>query len=493
MPGKTLMIQGTASHVGKSVLTAAICRILHEDGWRVAPFKAQNMALNSYVTPEGGEIGRAQAMQASACRIEPHVDMNPILMKPNHDTEAQIIFRGRPVKNMSVAEYAAFKKEIFPRVLESLQRLKQDYGIVVIEGAGSPAEINLKEQDIVNMKIAAEAAAPVVLVGDIDRGGVFASFVGTMELLDPVERDNIAAFLINKFRGDASLLTSGIDYLKQRTGKPALGVIPFWKRLNLPEEDSLSKKTFDRDSEKSIRVRVILLPHLSNFTDFDAFQQEPDVALRYASSVADCESADLIILPGSKSTIADLGYLRDAGFVEFLSKKPQETTLLGICAGFQMLGRKIFDPLKVESLTEEADGIGLVPSSTVFQQEKETRQVSGDLFETSLPMRGYEIHHGSVRFESSYTPFFLIRDGRSPVRSEGYSDPARNIYGSSIHGIFDQPEFRRWFLNRIRKKKGWEPLNVLSIDPDLAYQELAAMVRKNIDMDLLYRIIEKKI
>lgn len=487
------MVQGTGSHVGKSVLTAALCRMFQQDGWRVAPFKAQNMALNSFVTPEGGEIGRAQAMQAEACKIEPHVDMNPILMKPNHDTDAQIIFRGRPVKNMSVAEYAVFKKEKFPLVLESLNRLRRDYEIVIIEGAGSPAEINLKDQDIVNMRIALESNAPVLLVGDIDRGGLFASFVGTMELLDEVERDHIAAFVINKFRGDPSLLASGIDYLNTRTGKPTLGIIPFFKELKLAEEDSLPNRSHANTLKESIRVRIILLPHLSNFTDFDPLQEEPDVDLRYVSSVHDCNDADLLILPGSKCTVSDLSYLKDRGFAEFVRNKPEQMTLFGICAGFQMLSEKILDPLKVESHAEQAEGLCLVPATVLFQQEKVTRQISGNLLEQSLPIRGYEIHHGQIRLEAAYVPLFLIRDENSHTRTEGYSDPVRNIYGTSIHGIFDQPEFRRWFLDRIREKKGWTPLQTTPSNADQPYQEWADIVRKNMDMDLLYRIMEMRV
>jgi adenosylcobyric acid synthase len=492
MPAKTVMIQGTGSHVGKSVFAAAICRILREDGWRVAPFKAQNMSLNSFVTPEGAEIARSQAMQALACKIEPRADMNPILMKPNHDTNAQIILHGRPVKNMSVAEYANFKKEIFPRVLESLNRLRNDYEIVVIEGAGSPAEINLRDQDIVNMKVALEGRAPVVLVGDIDRGGIFASFVGTMELLATEERKHVAAFLINKFRGDRSLLKSGIDALAERTGKPTLGIIPFYRNLNLPEEDCLSPRNQRINSEDSVRVCVILLPHLSNFTDFDALQQEPDVDLRFVKEPGECKNADLIIIPGSKSTIADLHYLAEIGFGKFLQSRIGKTTLLGICGGFQMFGQTISDPHHVESEISEAKGFNLIPCTTVFQKQKETRQVSGHLFDQALAVKGYEIHHGRVQIESSYTPFFILKDG-TLKRTEGYSDSTKGIYGTSIHGIFDQPEFRCWFLNRIREKKSLPLLEARSFDSDLPYREWAALVRENINMDLFYEIIERQI
>jgi adenosylcobyric acid synthase len=489
MRGKTIMVQGTGSHVGKSVVAAAFCRILQEDGWRVAPFKAQNMSLNSFVTHEGAEIARSQAMQALACKIQPVADMNPILMKPNYDTNAQIIFNGKPVKNMSIPEYSSFKREIFPQVLESLNRLRNEYEVIVIEGAGSPAEINLRDEDIVNMKIAMGGDAPVVLVGDIDKGGVFASFVGTIELLEPEERDHVAAFLINKFRGDVSLLTSGIDFLQTRTRIPTLGILPYLKSLNLPEEDSLPLRSYNNSSE-SIHVRVILLPHLSNFTDFDALLLEPDVDLKYVNKPDECKDADLIILPGSKTTVSDLQYLKELGFEEFLTTASATTTILGICGGFQMLGQSIHDPLQVESALKKMDGFGLIPCSTFFQKEKETKQISGTLFEHALPIVGYEIHHGLVQMKVPYTPFFSIQDN-SIARTEGYINPARNLYGTSIHGIFDQPEFRRWFLNEIREKKGLSPLQPSAVDPDLPYQEWAKFVRKNINIELFYEIIQR--
>ncbi|MCI0613085.1 cobyric acid synthase [bacterium] len=491
MQGKTIMIQGTGSHVGKSVIAAGFCRILQEDGWSVAPFKAQNMSLNSFVTFEGAEIAISQAMQASACKIQPVADMNPILMKPNYDTNSQIIFRGKAIKNMSIAEYANFKKEVFPLVVESLNRLRNDYEVVVIEGAGSPAEINLRNEDIVNMKIAMEGNAPVVLVGDIDKGGVFASFVGTMELLEPEERTHVAAFLINKFRGDSSLLISGIDYLEKRTGVPTLGIIPYFKQLRLPEEDSLPHRNYSNNSKERIHVRVILLPHLSNFTDFDSLQQETDVDLHYVNNPDECRDADLVILPGSKTTVADLQYLKQQGFAEFFRHAYGTTSILGICGGFQMLGRKIVDPLQVESNVPETDGFGLIPCITIFQKEKETKQVSGSLFEHSLPIQGYEIHHGRVQMEASYTPFFSI-DDNSIARTEGYLDATTNLYGTSIHGIFDQPGFRRWFLNRIRQKRGLPPLQTSYVDSDLPYQEWAAIVRKNINLELFYKILSNK-
>jgi adenosylcobyric acid synthase len=491
MRSKTIMVQGTGSHVGKTVVAAAFCRILQEDGWRVAPFKAQNMSLNSFVTSEGAEIARSQAVQAVACKIQPTADMNPILMKPNYDTNSQIIFKGKPVKDMSIAEYSDFKKEVFLQVIESLNRLRNEYEVVVIEGAGSPAEINLRDEDIVNMKIASEADAPVVLVGDIDKGGIFASFVGTIELLEPDERNHVAAFLINKFRGDASLLTSGIDYLENRTMIPTLGVIPFLKQLNLPEEDSISRWSHSNESKNSIRVRVILLPHLSNFTDFDALSQEPDIDLRYVHNPAECEDADLLILPGSKTTVSDLQYLKNLGFAEFLKSRNESTTILGICGGFQMLGQTIHNPFQVESNIKEADGFGLIPCSTFFEKEKHTKQVIGSLFVHPLRVQGYEIHHGRIQMEASYKPFFSIEQN-SIARTEGYANAERNLYGTSIHGIFDQPEFRRWFLNQIRERKGLPPLNTKSIDPDLPYQQWAEVVRKNINLELFYDIIHKQ-
>ncbi|MCI0416043.1 cobyric acid synthase [bacterium] len=490
MSAKTLMIQGTASGVGKSVIVAALCRILVEEGYKVAPFKAQNMALNSFVTPEGGEIGRAQAAQAQACQIDAHVDMNPILMKPFKDTQAQIILLGRAVKNMTIGEYAAYKKIIFPEIVGALRRLQDRFDVVVIEGAGSPAEINLKHQDIVNMKIAEVAGSPVILVGDIDRGGVFASFVGTLELLEPQERDRIAAFLINKFRGDRSLLNSGIEFLANRTGKPTLGIISHYPEMALPEEDGLHRRSKTSTVEDPIRIRVVLLKHLSNFTDFDALMLEPDVDLRFVSSSSECMDADLVILPGSKNTVADLLDIRHRGFFSLLRSAQRKFNVLGICAGFQMLGERILDPHLVESSYQNTSAIGIIPSETNFERDKRTVQVTGTTADHIAKITGYQIHHGRTTCKLSQ-PWFAIQSNGVSV-PEGYADDCSGIYGTSIHGIFDEPEFRRHFLNQIRKNRSLSPLPAQRQDQDWPFQQWANFVRDQIDMKLLMGILEPR-
>lgn len=489
MFAKTIMIQGTGSHVGKTVLVAALCRIFTEDGFRVAPFKAQNMALNSFVTPDGLEIGRAQAMQAQACQREPHIDMNPILMKPNTDTQAQIILHGKPVGNMNVQQYRSFKQQIFPLVVESLNRLREENDIVVLEGAGSPAEINLSDEDIVNMKMAHSAGAPILLAGDIDRGGVFASLIGTLELLQPEEKNCIAAFIINKFRGDASLLRGGIDFLTVRSGLPVLGIVPYIPDLRIAEEDTISERKNDNQGARRLRIRVIQLRHLSNFTDFDPLLHEPDVDFGYAKQPEECFEADLLILPGTKNTCGDLQDLRARGFKTLLEQKNAKTFLLGICGGYQMLTERIEDPEKVESDAGIIPGLGLIPATTLFEKQKQTRRVTGILHNTNICVSGYEIHHGRVSF-SRCTPLFRLNEGDATVE-EGYCDFQRKIFGTSLHGIFDDPEFRRWFLNLLRKERGWDPLLAHTVaDPDLHFRRLARIVRKNINVQLLYQILE---
>src|SRR3989338_8921795 len=366
MPAKTIMIQGTGSHVGKSVITAGLCRILKQDGFRVAPFKAKNMSNNSYVTREGGEIGRAQAVQAQAAGIEPSIHMNPILLKPSSDLGAQVVVHGKLVKTMQAQEYQFHTLNFLNQVRESLEHLMNAYEVVVIEGAGSPAEINLQDYDIVNMRTAEMADAPVILVGDIDRGGVFAAFIGTLELLPPHWRERIQAFLINKFRGDISLLQDGIEYLFGRTQIPTLGVIPYDSELRLMEEDGLSderiKTNGDRKSSGQILIDVIWLPRISNFTDFHYLDQEPDVQLTYLREIPK-RFPDVLIIPGTKSTVADLDYLCATGFDLWIKKCAERGTLvIGICGGFQMLGQRILDSEGAESSRAEAQGLGLIPS-----------------------------------------------------------------------------------------------------------------------------------
>jgi adenosylcobyric acid synthase len=503
MPAKTIMIQGTGSHVGKSVITAGLCRILKQDGFRVAPFKAQNMSNNSYVTRDGGEIGRAQAVQAEASGIEPSIHMNPILLKPSSDLGAQVIVHGKPVKTMQAKEYQFHTSTFINQVRESLNYLMNQYEVVVIEGAGSPAEINLQDYDIVNMRTAEMADAPVILVGDIDRGGVFAAFVGTLELLPPHWREHIQAFLINKFRGDISLLQNGIDYLMGRTQIPTLGVIPYDSELRVMEEDGLSEerikrngrlssvpvlagtgfvsesnKNLSRNRTGTVLIDIIWLPRISNFTDFHDLDQESDVQVTYLREIPN-RLPDILIIPGTKSTIADLEYLRELGFDQWIKKCAKHGTLLvGICGGFQMLGNRIIDSEHMESNQSETKGLGLIPSVTVFETQKTTKQVKVRHLESGIDIDAYEIHMGKTKIEKS-----VIHDGIFYRKD--------NIWGTYLHGIFDSKGFRDYFLNRFRKKK-----NLISIQPKNSedpYDHLANLIRSNIDLSLFYKILNKEV
>ncbi len=497
-----VMFCGTASDVGKSVITAGFCRLLLKRGLTVAPFKSQNMSLNSYVTPEGGEIGRAQAVQAQACDIRPHADMNPVLLKPNSDTGCQIIVQGRPVGNMSISEYDAYKATAFPKIRESFQRLQQAYEFIVMEGAGSIAEINLKQNDIANLKVATMARCPVILVADIDRGGVFAQIVGTIELLEPLERAYLRGIIINKFRGDPAILAPGIDFIEQRTGLPVLGVLPWFPDLNLPAEDSMalaqhSKVINIMTGHKKIQIGVIKLPRISNFTDFDQLAAEPDVHLGYVEGVHQLHGLDLLIIPGSKSTIADLYFLMERGlFDEIRNFKGH---IAGICGGFQMLGSRVLDPANLESSIREAQGLDLLPSETEILAEKETHQALAYLDEAGLliapecggVMSGYEIHMGKTVLGRGVRPFARIfrRGDLSVTVEDGAVSPDGRVFGTYLHGIFDNPRFREVYLNRIRLEKGMplrrgdhkQPLH----DP---FELLAEQLEKHLDLPRLLAI-----
>lgn len=492
---RTLMVQGTGSHVGKSLLVAALCRIFAQDGYRVAPFKSQNMALNSFVTREGGEIGRAQAVQAQACGIEPTVDMNPILLKPTTDVGAQVVLHGRPVGHMTVEEYVAFKPRALEAAMESLERLVSCYDIVVLEGAGSPAEVNLKAHDIVNMRMAEAAGAPVILVGDIDRGGVFAWLVGTLDLLEERERKRVRGVVINKFRGRRSLLEPGLEMLKERTGVPVLGVVPYLKDLRVAQEDSLGVPEGNSSHPpKDLLIRVIRLPHLSNFTDFDPLASEVDVDLSYAHSPEEIDRPDLLILPGTKNTLADLVFLWEKGFAPAIHRCLQGGGMLvGICGGFQMLGQKVLDPLGVESPLREAEGLGLLKTTTTFFPEKVTTQVRAIHTETGFEVRGYEIHMGRTEEGRETLPVFrfLERAGETADGPEGLSNREGNVWGTYIHGVFDEGPFRRAFLDGLRRRKGLCPLEKGPTlwDPQGEYDRLAACVRQSLDMAAVYGLL----
>jgi adenosylcobyric acid synthase len=501
VPGRAVMICGTGSDVGKSVLTAGFCRILRNRGIAVAPFKSQNMALNSAVTQDGGEIGRAQAVQAEACGIAPHTDMNPVLLKPNSDTGSQVVVQGKAVGNMTVKEYNAFKPEVFGRVRESFDRLSSRFDFIVIEGAGSIAEINLKAQDIANLRVAVMAGCPVLLVADIDRGGVFAQIVGTLELLDPAERALVKGVIINKFRGDPSLLAPGIDFVEQRTGVPVLGVVPYFKHFKIPEEDSVALQrrgtgTGDRGSGRDkILVGVVKLPRISNYTDFDALETEPDVSLRYIETVDELQGIDLLILPGSKSTMTDLCFLKELGMyraiLEFTGM------VVGICGGYQMLGKRVLDPFGVESQLREAQGVGLLDAETTMLETKETHQVDALLLpagESLAPgcaerLTGYEIHMGDTVVGPGSLPFAMItrRSCQDTEVRDGAVSSNGRVFGTYLHGIFDNADFRRTFLNRIRAKKGLYAIRDTAPQED-PFDLLAAHLERHLDMERLLAI-----
>ncbi|MBA3004732.1 MAG: cobyric acid synthase [Desulfurivibrio sp.] len=488
-----IMFQGTCSNAGKSVLTAALCRILLQDGLRVAPFKAQNMSLNSFVTRDGGEMGRAQVVQAQAALLDPDVRMNPVLLKPSSDTGSQVILLGKPVGNMTVNDYLAYKPQAFLAVQAAYDSLASEYEVMVLEGAGSPAEVNLKAHDIVNMPMARYAEAKVLLVGDIDRGGVFASFVGTMEILDDWERELIAGYVVNRFRGQKSLLTEALDYMEKRTNKPVLGVVDYLANLGLPEEDSVNFKAGlfspHRPAGEHVTLALIDLPHISNFTDFEPFLTEPDLFVKIAKTPADIEGADAIILPGSKNVIGDLKWLFNSGLAATLKKYGEEGgEIIGICGGFQMLGHSIDDPYHIESTGETLSGLGLLDLATVLEKDKTLIRQSGTHLASGLGVHGYEIHHGQSRSgETCNTLTF------SNGESGGVGNQAQTIWGTYLHGIFDADPFRRWCIDRLRKRRGLAPLNRVQAAYDLepAFDRLAEAVRSQIDMNAIYRLLGK--
>jgi adenosylcobyric acid synthase len=500
-PPRAVMFVGTGSDVGKSVLTAGFCRILSNRGISVAPFKSQNMALNSFATPEGGEIGRAQAVQAQACRIPPHTDMNPVLLKPNSDTGSQVIVQGKVVGSMAVQEYNAYKPEAFRKVEESFTRLSENYRYIVIEGAGSIAEINLKAHDIANLRVAEMADCPCILVADIDRGGVFAQIVGTWELLEPDEQRRIKGIVINKFRGDPSLLTSGIEFVERKTGVPVLGVVPYFRHFRIPEEDSVAldrrrdEARGKRREEGTIRVGVIRFPRISNYTDFDPLEIEPDVVLHYLEDSGELEGLDVLILPGSKSTISDLQFLKNQGLFDRIQEFAG--MIVGICGGYQMLGRKVFDPDAVESSVTEAEGLGILDVETVLLPEKETHQAEGRLLPAALliapnggeTVSGYEIHMGHTTLGPTAKPFaqLLHRSGSEVAVLDGAVSADGRVFGSYLHGIFDNHGFRAAWLNQIRMKKGLSTLSAdcTSADP---FDLLAEHLELHLDLERLFRI-----
>ncbi len=495
------MIQGTTSSAGKSIMVAALCRIFRQDGYKVAPFKSQNMALNSYVTAEGGEIGRAQVVQAEAAGIAPTVDMNPVLLKPTTDTGCQVIVLGKAERTISARDYYKYTPSLLKTVSDAFGRLSTAYDIIVIEGAGSPAEINLKDREIVNMRIARMSNAPVLLVGDIDRGGVFASLVGTLELLEENERELVKGLIINKFRGDVTLLESALEFLKERTGKPVLGVVPYFHDIRIAQEDSVYlDERMENTDTGDLEIAVIRLRHISNYDDFDPLEEE-GCKVRYITRSSELGNPHLIILPGTKSTIADLANLRRTGLAAgILARAKAGTPVVGICGGYQILGQKILDPQGVESRDGEVTGLGLLDIATEFSPDKATTQVRARvLADTGLlagtkgqELTGYEIHMGRTRSKEPSGAFQIIE---TPQGAADYTDGAINssgmILGTYMHGIFHNDGFRQAFLNTLRDYWGLaEGKSGTFLNKDREYDKLAKLVRGSLDMPEIYRIME---
>lgn len=481
---RALMFQGTASHVGKSVLTAAFCRIFCQDGVRVAPFKAQNMALNAAVTPDGLEMGRAQALQAQAAGLEPTVDMNPILLKPTAGVRSQVIMRGRPVGDLSWRQY---KEEFHARALQAVQeavdRLQSSHDLIIAEGAGSPAEVNLKHWDLANMTTAKLLNANVILVADIDRGGVFASLVGTLELLPPAERALVKGLMINRFRGDPILFVDGVRWLEERTGLPVLGVVPYLHDLGLDEEDSMGLTGVTRES--GLDIAVIRLPRISNFNDFDPLAAEEGVSIRYVDNPRHLGYPDAVIIPGTKNTVDDLRWLYARGMAAGIDRLARAgVPLVGICGGFQMLGRELLDPAGIESAPGVTPGLGLLPVETTFDPVKQTVRVVGRA--GGVPVTGYEIHMGRTRLLEGAEPFAELAGGLEEGARAG------QILGTYLHGIFESTPFRRRWLNGLRERRGLPPLpeDGRQADPrEAALDRLAGHVRRHVNMARLRAIL----
>lgn len=491
-----IMIQGTASSVGKSILVTALCRIFKQDGYSVCPYKSQNMSLNSYITLDGKEMGRAQVLQAYAAGLEPEVYMNPILLKPTTDKNCQIIFNGEVYGYSNAKEYHNLKVKFKDDLKSAFEKLENQFDIIVMEGAGSPAEINLRDNDIVNMGMAELIDAPVLLVGDIDKGGVFASLLGTIMLLSDSEKERVKGTIINKFRGDISLLKPGVDSLEELTHRDCLGVVPYFK-LDLEDEDGavdLNKNITDK-----IDIAIIRLPHISNFTDFDALSIEPDVSVRYVETVTEFKTPDLVIIPGTKNTLGDLEYLKKSGLYNKIREYEVNGKIIGICGGYQMLGKVLEDPYGVETTLESMEGLDILPIKTVFEEKKITTRVNGiiakDLInnDTPLSIYGYEIHMGKTTLLDEGKSLININKSNNEEANhlDGVVNNKGNVMGTYIHGIFDGVEFRQHIINELRRDKGIEEKVSMAYEHlrEKELDKLADLVRASIDMNKIYKIM----
>jgi len=497
LTARVLMIQGTMSSVGKSLLVAALCRVFKQDGLRVAPFKAQNMALNSFATRDGREIGRAQAMQAEAAGVDVTVEMNPVLIKPEADSFAQIVVMGKPWARLPAGEYMRRRGELWDVVTRALDSLRAQYDVVVIEGAGSPVELNLTRGDLVNMAMAEYADAPVLLVGDIDRGGIFAQLLGTHALLEGSERARLKGFIVNKFRGDARLFTDGVKILEERSGVPVIGVMPFVRDLRIAEEDSVALEVANsqQSTANSIDIVVIHLPHISNFDDLDPLRAEDDVTVRFIARVEELREPDLVVLPGSKMTIADLRFLRERGLAaRIVELAGTGTPVLGICGGYQMLGAQIFDPQRVESDETHVEGLGLLPLVTTFEAEKQTVRARGVVMANNgllagardIEVAGYEIHMGQTRADCAALVRVTTRSENCADDCDGAVDAHGWIAGTYFHGLFDNDALRDVMLRNLAARKGIARRTRARFDRGAAYDRLARVARENLDVGLIY-------
>lgn len=496
---KSIMIQGTMSNVGKSLVVAGLCRIFKEDGYKVAPFKSQNMALNSYITEEGLEMGRAQVVQAEAAKIKPSVLMNPILLKPTNDIGSQVIVNGEVLGNMNARDYFKYKKSLIPDVMKAYKALDEEYEIIVIEGAGSPAEINLKENDIVNMGMAKLAKSPVLLVGDIDRGGVFAQLIGTVMLLEEDEKSMIKGTIINKFRGDKTILDPGIEMLEDMSKIPVVGVTPYM-HVDIDDEDSLSERFTREKSVGLVDIVVIRLPRISNFTDFNMLENIEGVSLRYVNKPEDIKNPDMIIIPGTKNTMEDLMWMRQGGLEATILKEASKGKIIfGVCGGYQMLGEELFDPHNVEA-GGSIKGLGLLHIKTTFEKEKTRTRVKGSFKNIDGPLKelsnvsfqGYEIHMGITELLKESVYMNEITDIEGIIKEDGTS--LNNVYGTYIHGIFDEEEVVKGIVSILLKNKGLDYENVRTFDfanyKEKQYDLLAKGLRESLDMKKIYEILE---